>query len=309
MSYTLAYLKYSAANLDMPLRSDKNLYPGVNAHLNSFLQSKGGGWESFHARHIADIATLLDQQLPQQYYAALEKSLQVTEIGFVVEQSSQRRPDVGIYHDVIDASERVSSAGMTAPTAVFPLAEVLVDPEDHMMSVGIYRIDSGEIPGRLVTRIELLSPSNKPGDKSYQTYLVKRFDTLSSGISLIEIDYLHETRPIIPHLAVYNRDQPNAHPYYAIVSDTHPEPENGRFEIYGFEVDGEMPTIRVPLADSDDTSFNLGAVYNFSFEATRLLNRVVNYAVEPERMSSYTPADQERIRQRMKTIAQQLGSS
>jgi hypothetical protein len=36
----------------MPIHSNHNLYPGVNAHLNSLLQQKNGRWQSFHGAHI-----------------------------------------------------------------------------------------------------------------------------------------------------------------------------------------------------------------------------------------------------------------
>jgi hypothetical protein len=60
----------------MPIHSKTNLYPGINAHLNSFLQQEGGGWESFHAEHIIDLRRVLAQTLPRGYYAVAEKSLQ-----------------------------------------------------------------------------------------------------------------------------------------------------------------------------------------------------------------------------------------
>jgi hypothetical protein len=59
----------------MPIHSKTNLYPGINAHLNSFLQQEGGGWESFHAEHIIDLRRVLAKTLPAGYYAVAEKSL------------------------------------------------------------------------------------------------------------------------------------------------------------------------------------------------------------------------------------------
>jgi len=29
----------------MPIRADRNMYPGINPHLNSALQQSGGGWQ------------------------------------------------------------------------------------------------------------------------------------------------------------------------------------------------------------------------------------------------------------------------
>ena len=54
-----------------------NPYKGINAHLQSYLQSESGGWASFHARHITHLADNLDSQLPANYYTLVEKSLQI----------------------------------------------------------------------------------------------------------------------------------------------------------------------------------------------------------------------------------------
>jgi hypothetical protein len=49
----------------MSIRSEKNLYPGINPHLNSFLQQKGGGWQSFHKDYITYLREALDVLLPE----------------------------------------------------------------------------------------------------------------------------------------------------------------------------------------------------------------------------------------------------
>ncbi len=63
----------------MAIHSDHNLYPGVNPHLNSYLQQPCGGWESFHGKLIGEIVLELDRTLSPNYYAVNEKSLQINE--------------------------------------------------------------------------------------------------------------------------------------------------------------------------------------------------------------------------------------
>lgn len=50
----------------------KNLYPGVSAHLNSYLQLDPGAWRSFHAEHIVDLARTIRHDLPGGYTAIIE---------------------------------------------------------------------------------------------------------------------------------------------------------------------------------------------------------------------------------------------
>ena len=62
----------------LPVRSLKNQYRGINAHLHSQWQAHGN-WAGFHTRHIGDLAGLLRRQLyPMGYVAEIEESLQVT---------------------------------------------------------------------------------------------------------------------------------------------------------------------------------------------------------------------------------------
>jgi hypothetical protein len=177
----------------------KNRYPGVNPHLNSFLQSEGGGWESFHARHVIDIASALDNLLPDNYYAIAEKSLQISELGFGSE-SRRTRPDISIFQRGELSVTPTYSSAATSPTITLPLAYVLEDEDDYLTSVVIYEIEGGRFPGIPVTRIELLSPANKMPHAYYRQYLIKRLETLRGGLCLVEVDYLHETRPVITKL-------------------------------------------------------------------------------------------------------------
>jgi len=240
----------------MPIHSNKNRYPGINAHLHSFLQSEGGGWESFHAEYIVTIANILDKHLPPQYYSSVEKSL------------------IEIFDD------------------------------NPLTSVVIYEIEDGKIPGKAVTRIELLSPANKPGQgQHYRQYMAKRAQALRSGLFLVEIDYLHETRPIIPTLPSYIDHKKGAYPYLVLISNPHPKPEDGLIDIYGIRVDEPLPTYNIPLIDRETVPLDLSAAYNQTFENARMMQVIVDYELLPERFDTYTTEDQARIRERMKVIA------
>lgn len=76
------------------IRSIRNQYHGINAHLHSYWQSKGG-WHSFHGNHIADLLrTLRAALLPMGYTADLETSLQVRRLE---QRISEPESDVTIF--------------------------------------------------------------------------------------------------------------------------------------------------------------------------------------------------------------------
>jgi hypothetical protein len=54
-----------------------NRYPGINPHLNSALQQRGGGWRSFHAAYLIHLFDWLDEILPENYCVTPEESLQI----------------------------------------------------------------------------------------------------------------------------------------------------------------------------------------------------------------------------------------
>src|SRR5262245_46498501 len=77
-----------------PVHTIKNQYRGINAHLHSLLQQKGG-WSDFHARHIIHIADTLKIPLRNMgYTAGIEESLQIKRLP---DSTHQPESDVRIY--------------------------------------------------------------------------------------------------------------------------------------------------------------------------------------------------------------------
>lgn len=287
----------------MPIHFDENQYRGVNAHLHSFLQQRGG-WETFHSDHIAELRRTISRVLPSGYFALSEKSLQISGFNPVTGESRQGviRPDIEIYRTPsVQSGSDATLMALDPPAEVVSIAETLSDIE-HLTSIVIYQQQSDDqlIP---VTRIELLSPANKPLGSHHEAYILKRDETLIGGVNLIEIDYLHQTPPIIKILPSYPQRQPKAFPYTILVSRPYPTLEKGQVAIYGFYVDDPIPKIAVPLAGADSIGIDLGAVYNRTFaDNVYYGRRVVNYEEEPAQMESYSEADQGRIRERMAAV-------
>jgi hypothetical protein len=282
--------------------SDRNLYPGINAHLNSFLQQPDGGWETFHSSHISDIRTAIDFQLPPNYYAVQEKSLQIGAVGFDFGQTKRTVPDVSIYQSQPSGAAGSPAEADYVPTATLPL--VLEDEDDYLSAVIIYEFEPGNLPGRPITRIELLSPSNKPPNRDARQYLSRRIVTLRGGINLVEIDYLHETRPVIRDIRSYADGDEGSYPYMILVSRPFPTPEQGHTDLYGFGVDDPLPDVSIPLVGDEAVALDFGSVYNRTIAQVRVFRMLADYDTEPVNFGHYRDADQSLIRQRLAQIHQ-----
>ena len=169
-----------------------------------------------------------------------------------------------------------------------------VEADEFYTAVVIYQVDVQGKLGEVVTRIELLSPSNMPNQSAYSAYRMKRIENLRSGIPLIEIDYLHEfTSPIVT-LPQYPADE-DAVPYYIALSDPRPDWEQGIVHVFRSSVNEPLKPFPIPLVRDSQILFHIDVVYQHTFERRRY-GTLVNYADELARIETYSQSDQSRIR-------------
>jgi hypothetical protein len=120
---------------------------------------------------------------------------------------------------------------------------------------------------RLVTAIEILSPTNK-GSSGLSEYLDKRLRLWNQQVNLVEIDLL-----------IAGRRLPMAKPlppgdFYAIISRGM-KPETG--DVYAWSVRRPLPTIPIPLEDPDpDASLDLAEVFALAYQRGRYA-RLIRY--------------------------------
>lgn len=294
-----------------PIRAIRNLYQGINPHLQSALQTPGSAtegswdWPSFHNDHITNIGEFLNDQLPRRYIARTEKSLQIRVEDFGIESRKTLRPqpDVTVYHKPgsgVPAGTAVREPIGSSWTAV--VQNTLDISEDIVPAVFIRDALTDQRLGKPVARIELLSPSNKPGHGGYDSYRNGRNDALLRGTPLVELDYVHEWSPTLLTYPRYPKD-PDSHAYSIIVSDPRPTLQEGLVQGYGFDVDRLFPIITIPLADKESLDFDFGAVYRYTYRRGRWGDQV-DYTQLPARFETYSPADQAHIQRRMALIAE-----
>lgn len=283
---------------------DKNLYPGVNAHLNSYLQApkSAESWETFHADYITFLRTMLDRILPPGYYAASEKSLQIGE--YEAQQIDPLRKSRTIADILVQRQfepARTVSTGSGSDLAVVPPAYILpmpetIDDDDKLTSITIFLNKTGSPKGHPVTRIEVLSPSNKPGQSHYEQYAIKRVEVLKAGLRLVEVDFLDMYPPIRTALPNYLAHDQGASPYVILVTDPRPTFEQGFTQVYPFGVLSPIPVIAVPLEGKDLVPIDFGAAYNELLESSRLFRLIADYESDPVQFERFTLSDQQALR-------------
>ncbi len=277
----------------MAVRSLKNHYRGINAHLHSYWQAEGG-WHNFHNRHIGDLAGLMRLQLlPMGYTAYMEESLQIRRLG-----ESPRQPTADILLSDLQAERAFHAPAVrAAPHTVADMVEL--SETRPYRAVVIYE---SHRPGEPVAWIELLSPSNKGATADASAYMGKRHLLLENGIVFVELDYLHESPPTFPRLSDYSQGKNDAYPYRIVVLDPRPNIKTGPAWVESFNVDEPIPRVEIPLNADDRLKFDFDACYQKTYEEMGYGLELVDYSQLPLHFDRYSNSDQLRILTRMLTV-------
>lgn len=269
-----------------PIRTQRNLYRGVNAHLHSHFQAMGS-WRGFHTSHLTHVLVALKSQvLPMGYTVDAEVSLQIRRHdGFL----QSPRADLAIFDTVPErakSNQRPTEAARTqGQVATLPaLLDLPMSVEKPYRAIVIKPL--GE-PDTIVTWLELLSPSNKVYPPDAADYRQKRLQILDAGIPFVELDYLHET----PALFVV----PTESAYRIAVFEPRPTLLDGVGHVVSFGVDEPIPMMTIPLSADDTLSFDFNAPYQRTYSELLYGLELVDYAQLPANFETYNEADRARI--------------
>ena len=155
-----------------------SLFPGMDPYLED-----PAYWEDFHRRFITELADNLLQRLPDTYDAHIDERVRLVE----AEQGSvgTRLPDVSVDRKFRAPGVETRQSG-SAMATLEPVAIPMPTLEEHR-DVWIEIVHLPE--RRLVTAIEVFSPTNKEGDDA-AVYHAKRLSLYSRHVNLVEIDLL-----------------------------------------------------------------------------------------------------------------------
>lgn len=205
-------------------------FPGMNPYLEH-----EDPWHDFHERFITTAAGRLERQVGTSYIVKID------EHAYIHELPSDERRLIG-RGDVLVAASPSSRAAAPAGAGASATPVQVALP----VTVDIEQLAFVEVRERqtrkLVTVLELLSPSNKAPGPDRAQYLAKRMGFLSSGTHFVEIDLLRG-KPRLPVERLPPCD------YYALVSRADLRPQA---ELWPIRLRDPLPRIPVPLRTGDN---------------------------------------------------------
>jgi Protein of unknown function (DUF4058) len=207
--------------VDMP-------FPGIDPYLEHPVL-----WEGIHARLIVAFANQLQPQLDPRYVASVEERV-------FIEGPQRRIPDVWIQKTRDDGG----AAAMAAPDADTAVVLEVETLEIHETRIEILDVYNGM---RLVTMIEVVSPTNKVSGPGRDSYRAKQKEALARDCHLVEIDLLRRGRHVLS-IPKWRTAEVRPYDYLACVSRSQ---QRNRFELYARRLRDRLPRIKVPLAEPD----------------------------------------------------------
>ncbi len=259
------------------------IFPGMDPYLENPLYCPG-----LHNCMLVYLADHLQKSLGRRYVAAVEERVYREGPDRAIEPHILLRPN--------EPKPRQGRPGGGAQAAVAVLEDVEDEPlvvqaperEIHESYVTILDLSAGQ---KVVTVIELVSPSNTHAGPGRTSYVQKQREVLSSEAHLVEIDLLRGG----PHvLAVPEWRARGLREYDYLICVNRAVGRRDRYEIYPRTLRQRLPRTRVPLAGDDpDVRLDLQAVLNQTYEAGRYRDRI-NYdtpCVPPLRPEDQTWAE------------------
>jgi len=202
-------------------------FPGMDPYLEA-----PDLWPEVHHRLISAIAIAIAPPLRPKYRVAIEKRVYLSE--------DQRAIEVGI-PDLAVLTQRPDRATNLATLDQPPDCVMVTLPIPQEIREGYLEIREVST-GRVITVIEVLSPTNKRPGRGQDAYGEKRAYVLSSPTHLVEIDLLRGGTPPVTIGSVPVTD------YRILVSRKEHRPQA---QLYGFNLPQPIPTFSLPLAAND----------------------------------------------------------
>jgi hypothetical protein len=231
-------------------------FPGMDPYLE-----EPSMWPEVHGGLIYRTHAALNAILPARYSARVDRYVWLEDAAG--QRTRDGEPDV-----FLTDSGTPSSGG----TAVLTAPMVVILPAIRRQGPRYVRIVDRQ-RRRVVTIIELLSPSNKDEGPDRDAYLAKRNEYLATGTNLVEIDLLRagERLPL-------GRSAPSVTGYYILNSPAVHFPQAG---LWQFGVRDAIPVIQVPLDPADNpVPLDLKPCLNQVYDEGRYASEI-DYSVPP----------------------------
>jgi len=229
--------------------------------MNPYLENPSV-WRDFQTNFLVQLQTMLVPLVGPKYVVALEVRLNLHE------RSAEERRVFGIADVAVptDTSRRSATSAVLLDAPMYPVLSAIELQKHRYLEIR----DSDE--KRVITVIELLSPSNKATSGDGDDYQIKRLELLRTDASLVEIDLLRAGKrtasPDIP-----------ACDYCVFVSRPSDRP---RVAFWPIGLRDRLPVIPIPRGPNDEpVMIDLKAVLDRSYDSAGYANRIYERPPEP----------------------------
>jgi hypothetical protein len=232
-------------------------FPGMNPYLE-----QSDTWAEFHNNFILRAQEALAGEVGPNYIVKVEVRLILHEV------AQNERQFLGVADVGVTGREFAPSSGATALLEAPVLLELPAAEVERHVSLEI----RDRRNRRVVTVLELLSPSNKRPSPDRNDYLAKRREILAGPVHLVEIDLRRGgTRPSPPVLPDCD--------YYALVSRAEDRPQLGFWPI---RLRDPLPVIPIPRdAPDSPVMLDLKGVLDRAYDAADYGKYIYGETPEP----------------------------
>jgi hypothetical protein len=216
--------------------------------MNPYLEQPDA-WHSFHDQFCAVIQAALVPQVRPDYIVKLDENIYVHELS-AEERRLAGRGDITVATGRSSWSE-AGGVAMTAPVRGLVLPSIDIERENFI------EIRERETR-RLITVIELLSPTNKRPGSDRDQFLTKRYQLLASTAHYVEIDLLRGG----PRLPIEGLPECDS---YVMVSRVDDRPNVG---LWPQSLADRLPQVPIPLSTGhEDARLDLQSLLHQAYDA------------------------------------------
>jgi hypothetical protein len=229
-------------------------FPGIDPYLESPLY-----WQDLHERFLPYAAEMLQPQLPPRYRARIGERVILEAVERII------IPDLTVVHrpTLRDTGEQTpgSATGVAAEVDAPTIFSAFSDDRREAFVEIIDRVGQ-----RVITVIELLSPTNKTPGAGREQYVQKQHEVLQSSTNLVEIDLLHGGAHTV---AVPRANLVRHEPFHGLVSVWRAV-QPLQYEVYFVRLQDRLPRLSIPLLPEDpDVALDLPAIFTRCYDAAR----------------------------------------
>ncbi len=233
------------------------IFPGMDPYLENPQVFPG-----IHGPMIVYMRDQLTPQIRPRYIASVGERIYV--------EGPEPRP---IGPDVWLRRAPRGETGVTTSSAALADEPVTLELPNLELREPYIEILDRESGMRVVTVIELISPTNKYAGPGRDAYLAKQQEVLRSETHLVELDLLRYGPHVLAVPEAYVRGR---YAYDYLVSVNPAAARRNRFELYPRTIHQRLPRIRIPLAGEDpDVALDLQSALEEAYEAGSYRERIV----------------------------------